>query len=485
MNTKKQVKHSLPLSLKKGIQFPQLPDASPEPILITNTKGEIYYVNPSWERLTGYTFQEVKGENPRILNSGKTSAKVYKKMWEALSSGKSYSTDEIWDKRKDGTEYQIHSTFFPISKNGKNLYYVQLMHDITLRKEKENILLFHDQILTRMSEGVAIINANNGKFVYTNPAFEQIFGYSKDELIGKYVAVVNAQTKKSPEEKAQEIIDKLNKENVWSGEILHVKKDGTKFWCQANVSSFRHHTYGEVWIAVHQDITDRKNLERQKDSFIGIASHELKTPITTLSAYTQILEKRLQGDTKNEYFLKNIKLQTNRLLGLIDDLLNVSRIDSDKITLKLEPFDLNALIKKVIVDFQYTTDSHAFIHKGNIKNTVIGDVNRIEQVIINLFSNAVKYSPQGKKVIISLSTDHTYGTVAVQDFGLGISKEDQPHVFERFYRTKEKDEGKVTGFGLGLYICSEIIKKHKGKIWVESNIGKGSTFYFSLPLHRN
>jgi PAS domain S-box-containing protein len=482
ISTRRLPREYLNQKLNYDLAFPQLPDASPDPILITNTKAEIYYVNPAWEKLTGYRFQEVSGKNPRILNSGKTSVKVYKKMWESLLNGKSFSTDEICDRRKDGTEYQIHSTFFPIRKNHKNLYYVQIMHDITKRKFIEDILLFHDQILISMSEGVAIIKKSNKKFVYTNPAFERMFGYEADELLGKYVSVVNAPTKKSPEEKVQEIIDKLKKDSAWSGEVLHIKKDGTTFWCQTNISTFKHHTYGDVWIAVHQDITERKILEKQKDAFIGIASHELKTPITTLSAYTQILEKRLKGDTKNEYFLENIKVQTNRLLGLIDDLLNVSRIDSGKISLKIKPFNINALVKKIIVDFQYTTASHEFIHKGTIKQLVPGDENRIEQVIINLLSNAVKYSPQGKKVIVSLSSDKNYGTVAVQDFGLGIPKEDQAHIFERFYRTKEKDEGKVSGFGLGLYICSEIIKKHKGKIWVESEKGKGSTFNFSLPL---
>jgi len=346
-------------SVKVGIQFPQLPDASPDPMLITDTKGNIYYVNPAWEKLTGYAFDEVKGKNPKLLNSGKTPKKIYKKLWEALSKGKSISKEEIIDKRKDGTEYQIHSTFFPIRKNNKNLFYVQALYDITKQKV----------------------------------------------------------------------------------------------------------------------------LERQKDSFIGIASHELKTPITTLSAYTQILEKRLQNDPQNVYFLNNIKVQTNRLVNLIDDLLNVSRIDSGKLELHVKEFDLNTLINKIIVDFQYTTDTHEIVKDGDVQLNVICDENRIEQVLVNLLTNAIKYSPTANKVIIHPFLSKRHAIVAVQDFGLGITKKDQPHIFERFYRTQDKEEGKVSGFGLGLYIANEIIKKHKGKIWVESEKGKGSTFFMSLPVH--
>ncbi len=242
-----------------------------------------------------------------------------------------------------------------------------------------------------------------------------------------------------------------------------------------------------------EDITERQELEKQKDLFIGIASHELKTPVTTMKGYAQMLEKRLSqnGDSKDTYFIQEINKQTDRLTTLINDLLNVSKIQAGKLVLEKRRFDLNALVTKTVVDFQYVTETHQIIKEGEIKERVYGDQSRIEQVLSNLITNAIKYSPHAdeqssstNKVIVRVWTDKSNAIVSVQDFGFGITKKDQTKVFERFYRTGDKKEMNVAGFGLGLYIAAEIVKGHHGKIWVESTKGKGSTFYFTLPLKK-
>lgn len=346
--------------LQKEIVFPQFTDANPNPILITDTSGRIYYVNPAWEIQTGYTLDRVKGENPRFLKSGKTPRKVHALLWKSLTKGQTFTTREVVNKKKNGEEFQAHATYFPIIKDGKPIFYVQMLHDISRTVE----------------------------------------------------------------------------------------------------------------------------LEKQKDAFIGIASHELKTPITTLFAYAQILQKRLtqKGDEKDVTLLSNIIRETKRLTALIDDLLNVSRLESGKLAFQPEVFNLNQLVQQVVEDITHTTESHTINIDGSIKGSVIGDKNRIEQVLINLLTNAIKYSPQADRVIVHLANQKNHAVVSIQDFGLGIAKEDQPHIFKRFYRTKDKEDGKITGFGLGLYISSEIIKRHKGKIWVESKKGRGSIFSFSLSF---
>ncbi len=241
---------------------------------------------------------------------------------------------------------------------------------------------------------------------------------------------------------------------------------------------------GDNILLAIEDITDRRDIEKQKDMFIGIASHELKTPITTMKVYAQILEKRLlqKGDNKDTYLIQNINKQTDRLTNLINDLLNTSIIQAGKLALEKKNFDLNAVISKTVVDFQYATETHQIIKEGELEEQVFGDKGRVEQVLTNLITNAIKYSPKGGDVIVRLGKDKNNAIVSVQDFGFGIEKRDQTKVFERFYRTDDKKEMNVAGFGLGLYIASEIIKGHHGKIWVESTKGKGSIFYFTLPI---
>lgn len=242
---------------------------------------------------------------------------------------------------------------------------------------------------------------------------------------------------------------------------------------------------GDNILLAIEDITDRKDIEMQKDTFIGIASHELKTPITTMKGYSQILEKSLlkQGNSKDKYLIQNINKQTDRLTELINDLLNTNKIQAGKLKFQKEGFDLNTLVAKIILDFQHSTETHQFVKEGEINRQVYGDPGRVEQVLANLLTNAIKYSPKANKVIIRIESDKTNAIVSVQDFGIGVAKRDQAKIFERFYRTNEKDGLKLGGFGLGLYIASEIIKGHNGKIWVESVKGKGSKFYFTLPIY--
>ncbi|MBA3723572.1 MAG: PAS domain-containing sensor histidine kinase [Candidatus Levybacteria bacterium] len=241
---------------------------------------------------------------------------------------------------------------------------------------------------------------------------------------------------------------------------------------------------GENILLAIEDITERKSYENQKDEFIGIASHELKTPITTMKAFAQILQKRLgqSGDKKDVYLLNNINSQADRLTNIINDLLDVNKIEAGKLELHKKKFDLDALVKKVVVDFQYTVDTHSIIKAGKINELVYGDESGIEQVLANLITNAIKYSPKADKVVLNILTDKRNAIVRVQDFGFGIAKNDQERIFERFYRTSDKEKNNVSGFGLGLYISSEIIKRHHGKLWVESMTGEGSTFIFLLPL---
>jgi signal transduction histidine kinase len=145
-------------------------------------------------------------------------------------------------------------------------------------------------------------------------------------------------------------------------------------------------------------------------------------------------------------------------------------------------FELAELIAEVVANFQYTVTSHTVVQNGKLKARVFADNARINQVLVNLISNAIKYSPDADKVIVNLTKTKDKITVSVQDFGMGIPKEEQSRIYERFFRAKGKKEGKIPGLGLGLFISSEVVKQHGGNLWVDSKEGKGSTFYFTLPL---
>jgi two-component system CheB/CheR fusion protein len=233
-----------------------------------------------------------------------------------------------------------------------------------------------------------------------------------------------------------------------------------------------------------EDITERKQLERQKDEFISIASHELKTPVTSVKAYTQILGQRFHkaGDGQSAELVGKMDSQLDKLTNLIGDLLDITKIEAGGIQFHESYFDFNELIEETIEDLQRATENHRIVIELQPSVIVHGDHDRLGQVLTNFMTNAIKYSPKANKIIVKTVVDKHNVTLSVQDFGLGLSPEDQAKVFERFYRVSGSNQSTYPGLGLGLYIASEIIKRHKGRVWVESKKAKGSTFCFSLPI---
>ncbi|MBC8985043.1 PAS domain-containing protein [Pedobacter sp. N36a] len=241
------------------------------------------------------------------------------------------------------------------------------------------------------------------------------------------------------------------------------------------------------WYGTNTDITDQKELERQKDNFLAVASHELKTPVTSIKAYAQVLEMMLNraGDTKNAVLMSKMDGQINRLTSLIGDLLDVTKINSGRLEFDNLPFDFNQMMLEIIEDMQLTSGRHQIKHQLSFKRMVTGDKERIAQVVINLITNAIKYSPNADRIIIYTEDHDTEVQLCVQDFGIGLTREKMDRVFEQFYRVSGTKEHTFPGLGLGLYISSEIIKQLGGKIWVNSVIEKGSTFCFSIPLNNS
>ncbi|SFB85196.1 PAS domain S-box-containing protein [Parapedobacter composti] len=220
-------------------------------------------------------------------------------------------------------------------------------------------------------------------------------------------------------------------------------------------------------------------LNLKKNEFIALASHELKTPLTTVKGYLQILE-RAEIDRIGRRFLTKALKQLERINSLIAELLDISKIEAGKLSFHFETFDLSELVLDIVETFHFSSQTHTiFVNNIHGDYTVEADRQRIEQVIINLITNAIKYSPDANKVTVTLESSPAEVSVQVIDEGMGLSREQQDRVFTRFYQVE--GTSKMTGLGLGLYLSKEIVERHGGHIGVNSQLGKGSTFYFSIP----
>ncbi|WP_432710080.1 ATP-binding response regulator [Pedobacter sp.] len=239
----------------------------------------------------------------------------------------------------------------------------------------------------------------------------------------------------------------------------------------------------EVQKALLDEIEIRKIAENKKDEFISIASHELKTPLTSVKGYVQLLERSVdKGDipTVKRHLMK-AQLQLEKLNDLIADLLDISKIESGKLKFNKKHFQMDDLLDNVIEIFQQSNPDFKIIKKGNIPVPLYGDEIRIEQVIINFLTNAIKYAPGTQEAWITAEVRNGQVFVGVRDFGIGIDTAQQESVFEKFFRVEETAI-QFQGLGIGLYISAEIIRRHGGQVGVNSKLGEGSEFYFTIPL---
>ncbi len=237
---------------------------------------------------------------------------------------------------------------------------------------------------------------------------------------------------------------------------------------------------------MYSAMVEQKRVEELKDEFMSIASHELKTPLTSIKAYTQLLARYADSRQDNQaiIYLRKISSQIDRLAKLIIDLLDISKIQEGKLVLNNELFSFGALVREMVEEIQTTTRDHQIRIIGRCDKNMIADRFRIGQVITNLLINAIKYSHNSRKIIVRLSAGRKTINMSVRDFGIGIPANEQEKIFQRFYRVDFKQSDSYPGLGLGLYISAEIVKRHHGTISVKSKIGRGSTFIISLPQNR-
>ena len=346
----------------------------------------------------------------------------------------------------------------------------------------EQDLLFCASVLQSISDAVI---ATDMQYIILswNKAAETLYGWTQEEVLGK--SALDIFWYEFPHNPPDEWKEHLQTRGYWKGEVIHKRKDGTRVHIMASVSLVKDFNGTIIgMVAANRDITASKELEQRKDEFIGLASHELRTPVTALKGYAQLLQRTLEKQGLQDYAQTLAKMdgQLTRLTKLLADLLDISKMQTGKVAYSKAVFDFNAWVHDIIDDIQRASPQHVIALTRDTECKIIGDQDRLSQVFINLLTNAIKYSPKAERVDVIIRPVSDIVTVSVRDYGIGIPKEHHSRIFERFYRVTSSPDNTFPGLGIGLYISHEIIQAHEGRIWVESEEGKGSTFFVSLPL---
>jgi len=350
-------------------------------------------------------------------------------------------------------------------------------------------------ILQGVADGIVVYTDDN-QIMYANEAAAQLIGFpSVASLLAVSADSILTQYTLSDEQGQLIAPSDLPHRRVLAGERDAQATIGYTAQGSAEPNRWVHVTSRPIFdergtlvfaITIIHDLTERVLDERRKDEFISMASHELKTPVTSLKGFTNVLQRRLakpgQGDEQTLHFLARMDAQLNKLTRLINDLLDISKMQSGKLALDLEQIDLDVLVHETVENVQASTTTHQLCVEGSIQGCILGDKDRLSQVFINLFTNAIKYSPQAHTVIVRLSREPERAVVSVQDFGIGIAEIHHRHIFERFYQVTDPEEKTFPGLGIGLHIANEIVKRHQGRLWVNSRKGAGATFFVALPL---
>ncbi len=334
------------------------------------------------------------------------------------------------------------------------------------------------------SNDAILIAIDKGEIVYASPATERVIGYTPAEFkkMNAWEQLHEDETEKLKKMYAS-LLDSPGKSQTVLHRYLH--KDQSWAWIENTITNLRSHPGINGMVSNFRNVTDKVLLERQKDDFVSVATHELKTPVTSIKAYAQILLKRFlkEGNESSAIMIEKMDQQLNKLVGLIGDMLDVTKIEGGRLHFQESFYDFNELVAEIVEELQRTTTDHKIELKLDDNEKVFGDRERIGQVLTNLITNAIKYSPDSRKINISTVLKKNGIALSVEDHGVGISRDNQRKIFERFYRVSGPGSQTFPGIGLGLYISHEIIKRQGGRIWVQSEKGKGSTFCFELPYN--
>lgn len=350
-------------------------------------------------------------------------------------------------------------------------------------EERTKDLLVSREYFKFLADNIPVIiwtSDINGKLDYVNRRWIEYTGFDVEESKTKQGELIHA------DDLERNVIGwqtALKEKRKYEGEFRFKRTtDGVYRWHYSQAIPFKDEQGNiSAWIGTNIDIDDQKKELEKKDEFISVASHELKTPLTSLKGYIQLMESQDNLSETTRIYVSKASSSVNKLQHLIDELLDASKIKAGKLRFEKQELDLTELVEQCIENSAHIYPSYKIRKELQDNITVYGNAERLEQVLMNLINNAVKYSPNKKQIIIRTEIKNNSAIVSVIDFGIGMDKIDQEFIFERFYRANGHDST-MPGLGMGLYISSEIIKEHNGEIKVRSKLNEGSVFSFSLPL---
>ncbi|MBS1259574.1 MAG: Sensor histidine kinase RcsC [Candidatus Scalindua arabica] len=493
----------------------QAVEQSPVTVVITNIEGDIEYVNKKFTQVTGYSYEEVIGQNPRILKSDDRTPEEYKDLWETIISGKEWR-GEFCNKDKNGTIYWESASISPVKNDaGVITHFIAVKEDITERKRIEENLRKLSQAVEQSPVTVMITDIE-GKIEYINSKFTELTGYTSEDALGHTPRIL--QSGKTPLEEYKKLWETIKSGNEWHGEFCNKKKNGILYWEHTSISPVNNEQGNTThFVAVNEDVTERRQMEEMlkrsekvamvkmkeaneskrkaevatnaKSEFLANMSHEIRTPMNGIMGMTDLLLDTKLTDEQRK-FTATVRNSSNALLTIINDILDLSKIEAGKMELENIDFDL-----KIAVDG--TIDILAIrAHEENLELSCFidpevpfllhGDPGKLRQVIINLVNNAMKFTNDGE-VAISANLEketESHATVrfAVRDTGIGIPADRMDRLFKPFTQVDTSTTRKYGGTGLGLTICKQIVESMGGQIGVESKEGKGSTFWFTVVL---
>lgn len=479
---------------------------SPTSVVITEKTGGIVYVNPYFEELTGYSFDEIEGQNPNILKSGYTSDGEYKELWETISKGNVWK-GKFKNLKKNGDYYWERVFIGPIyNDHSEIIQYVAVKQEITneinLTKQMENERNLFYLLIESAPIGLVLYNKQDG-FIKVNQRANKIFENMGSD-INQPMIFKSSKSETSIIEVLEDVLH--SQESISNLELEFIDDSKAKHWLRIGAVPLVFKGGGHTLLAL-DDITATKTLERHlevardeakeadkaKSNFLANMSHEIRTPINGIIGMTEITLSNSNLDKEDEANLRMVQYSSRNLLKIINDILDLSKLEAGKIDVETISFDIDRLLFNTKKSFEGKANAKELdfdiVKVGKLDELLLGDPFRLQQILTNLINNAIKFTSEGEvKVTVEISEDIRSEATAsilkfsVKDTGIGISKKDQKSLFKRFNQVDNTITRKYGGTGLGLAITMSLIKLLGGTIDVESDKNIGSTFIVELPF---